>query len=143
MAKVQPRLISLLMGDSGSETDRSNEVSSAIISSAASDSDFVTFADARSGGARDYTLKLTLAQDHTTGTLWDEIWSSAGDEISGVYAPYGNTTASATQPHYEFTAVVSEPDGDFLGADADSSTTAVATVDVEWSLTGKPVKVVA
>lgn len=139
MARVTPRLISLEV-----ETiDRSDEISKAFIASAASDSDFVSFLAARSGGARDYTLQMTVAQDHASGTLWDLIWTGAGTEVDGVYAPYGNAVASASQPHYSFTAVVAEPDGEFLGAEATDSTSAVATVDVEWKLTGKPTKVTA
>lgn len=139
MPRVTPRLISLDVGG----TDRSDEVSKAVISSAAADDGFLSFLAARSGGERDYTLEMTIAQDHASGTLWDLIWTGNGTEIDGTYAPYGNAEASATQPHYDFTAVVSEPDGDFLGAEANSSTKAVATVDVKWALTGKPVKVTA
>lgn len=139
MTRVQPRLIALDV----QSVDRSGEVSKAVVASAAADSDFTTFEDARSGGAREYTLQMTIAQDHASGTLWDLIWTGAGTDVPGVYAPYGNETPSADQPHYEFTATVTEPDGDFLGAEADDSTTAVATVDVEWKLTAKPTKVVA
>lgn len=139
MTKVSPRLIALTVGG----TDRSDEVSSAVIASAASDSDFLSFAQARSGGARDYTLNMTCAQDHASGTLWDLIWTGAGTTVDGIYAPYGNETASTAQPHYTFTATVKEPDGDFLGAEADDSTTAVAVVSVSWPLTAKPVKVEA
>lgn len=137
MTKVVPRLISLDVDD----IDRSDEVSKATITSAESDSDFVTFKAARSGGGRDYVLAMTIAQDHASGTLWSLIWDQAGQEIDGVYAPYGNETPSTEQPHYSFTAVVSEPDGDFLGAEADKSTTAVAVVEVEWPLKAKPTKV--
>lgn len=137
MARVKPRLIALEV----SGTDRSNEVSKAVITSAASDADFMSFEEARSGGARDYALDMTIAQDHASGTLWDLIWTGAGTEVTGVYAPYGNEDPTVSQPHYGFTAKVAEPDGDFLGAEADDSTTAVATVEVSWALTGKPTKI--
>lgn len=133
---VTPRLISLKIA----ATDVSDQISRAFISSAEGESDFLTFAAARSGGNRDYTLALTIVQDHAVGTLWDTVWTGAGTEVAGVYAPYGNPTPSATQPHYTFTAIVSEPDGEFLGAEADASVTAVATVEVEWKLKAKPVK---
>lgn len=137
MARVSPRLISLDV----SGTDRSNEVSKAVIAAAAAASDFTTFAEARSGGGREYALNMTIAQDHASGTLWDLIWTGNGTEVSGTYAPYGNAAPSVTEPHYDFTAVVAEPDGDFLGGEANSSTTAVATIEVSWKLTGKPTKV--
>lgn len=139
MSRVVPRLISLQVDTQ----DRSDEVSKAVIASGASDSGFMSFAAARSGGGRDYTLQMTIAQDHADGTLWSAIWDNLGGQVDGVYAPYGNATPSATQPHYEFTATIAEPDGDFLGAEASDSLTDVATVDVEWKLTGKPTKVVA
>ena len=137
MARVIPRLISLEVD----EVDRSDEVSKAVITAGASDTDFMSFLAARSGGSRDYALDMTIAQDHASGTLWDLIWTGAGTEVDGIYAPYGNAVASVSQPHYGFTAVVSEPDGDFLGAEATDSTSAVAVVEVSWKLTGKPTKI--
>lgn len=139
MARVNPRLITLDVEG----TDRSDEVSKAEILSAAAETDFVSFEEARSGGSREYTLDMTIAQDHASATLWDLIWTGAGDTIEGVYAPYGNAVASAGQPHYEFEAVVSEPDGRFLGGEATDSTRAVATIDVSWALVAKPTKVTA
>lgn len=139
MAKVNPRLIELTIDS----VDVSDQVSKAAITSAAADGDWLSFSMARSGGNRDYTLTMTIAQDHVADTLWDQIWAGAGTEVTGLYAPYGNATASATEPHYSFTAVISEPDGDFMGGEATLSTSAVATIDVAWKLTGKPTKVTA
>lgn len=139
MARVTPRLIALEVDS----VDRSNEVSKAEITAAATSSDFVTFAEARAGGGRDYALAMTIAQDHASATLWDLIWTGSGEEVDGVYAPYGNETPTVSQPHYGFTAIVAEPDGRLLGAEANSSTTAVATIDVTWALTGKPTKITA
>jgi hypothetical protein len=119
------------------------QVSRSVVTSAESDSDFVTFADAAAGGARQYRLALTAVQDAATGTIWDTIWSAAGSEIDCVLMPYGNATPSVTEPHYTFTAVVKEPDGDFLGGEANSSTTARFVFEVEWDLTAKPLKVTA
>jgi len=111
--------------------ERSAEVSNARITSGESDSDFLTFAD------------FTAAQDAVAATLWDLIWTGAGDEVDGTFIPYGNAVPSATQPHYEFTAVVSEPNGDLLGGEANTSVTARFTIDCEWKLTGKPTKLIA
>lgn len=139
MTRVAPRLIELDVDT----VDRSGEVSKAEITSAESDADFLSFADARSGGGRDYALAMTVAQDHASDTLWDLIWTGAGTEVDGKYAPYGNAVASVTQPHYTFTAIVSEPDGRLMGSESNKSPSAVATVDVVWKLTGKPAKVTA
>lgn len=139
MARVTPRLISLEVDS----VDRSDEVAKAEIISGAAESDFLTFAEARAGGGRSYTLDMTIAQDHASGTLWDLIWTGAGTEVAGTYAPHGNATPTVAQPHYDFVAVVAEPDGRLLGAEANSSTTAVATVEVSWALNAKPTKVTA
>lgn len=137
MARVAPRLIALEVDG----LDRSDEVSKAEITAAPAGSDFLTFSEARAGGGRDYALAMTIAQDHASETLWDLIWTGSGSEVAGVYSPYGNETPSVSQPHYGFIAVVAEPDGRLLGAEANASTTAVATVDVVWALNAKPEKI--
>jgi hypothetical protein len=119
------------------------QVSKAVITSGEADSDFVTFADAAAGGARQYNLEFTAVQDTTTGTIWDKIWTAAGTTVTGTLMPYGNTTPSPTEPHYDFSCVVTEPDGDFLGGEANASTTARFTFEAVWALTGKPTKVTA
>lgn len=141
MARVNPRLIVVMMGPDGTESDRSLELSKCEFHSAEADIEFVSFSEARAGGARTYTAQLTLAQDHATGTLWREVWDNAGDTIFGIYKPYGNATASVSQPFYEFSAVISEPDGLLMGGEATTSTRAVASIEVEWELTAKPVEV--
>lgn len=139
MAALGTRLLKVDIG--GTEYDA--QVSKAVIGSAESDSDFVTFADAAAGGARQYTFDFIAVQDLEVGTLWDEIWSNAGDTVACVLKPYGNATASATQPWYSFNAVITEPDGDFIGGEADKSTSARMTTECSWPLEGKPTKVVA
>lgn len=139
MTRVSPRLIQLDVDS----VDRSDEVSRSEIVSAAAESDFQSFLEARSGGAREYALNMTIAQDHASDTLWDLIWTGAGDEVDGVYAPYGNATPSVGQPHYEFTAVIAEPDGTLMGGESNDSARSVATIEVSWKLTGKPTKVTA
>lgn len=136
MTRVTPRLIALDVEG----TDRSDEISKAVISSAASSADFMSLAEARSGGKRDYVRAMTIAQDHASGTLWDLVWTGAGTEVTGTYAPHGNAEASVEEPHFDFTASVREPDGDFLGAEANPSLTEVATIEVAWPLVGKPAK---
>ncbi|MFB6726792.1 hypothetical protein ACFCV3_41875 [Kribbella sp. NPDC056345] len=119
------------------------QVSRSVITSGEADSDFVTFADAAAGGARQYNLEFTAVQNTATGTIWDKIWTAAGTEVTGTLMPYGNVAPSLTEPHYDFTAVVTEPDGDLLGGEANASTTARFTFEGVWPLTGKPTKVTA
>lgn len=124
-------------------TEYTAQVSNVRITSAEADSDFVTFAEAASGGARDYALVITLTQDAAAGTLWTEIFENAGDDVPYVVAPYGNAAPSAGEPHFTGTCTITEPDGDLLGGEANKSNTARMTIEVTFPCTGKPVKVAA
>lgn len=135
--KIGTRL--LVLEIDGVEYDE--ETSTAKVTTGESDADFLTFADARRGGSRQYNLEFTAAQDMAAGTLWDLIWTGAGTEVPFILKPYGNDVATPTEPHLVGTAVVSEPDGDLLGGDADASTTARMTYSVVWKLTAKPTRV--
>jgi len=137
MAALGTRLLVLTIGG----TDYTAQVSKAVITSGEADADFVTFADAAAGGAREYRLDFTAVQDLVTGTLWDKVWTSAGTSVAYILKPYGNATATATQPHYSGNATVTEPDGDFVGGEADSSTSARFTFECSWVLSAKPTKV--
>ncbi len=122
-------------------TEVAPEVSAATVASAETDSDFVSFAAAAAGGGRDYTLNLTMVQDAATGSLWDQIWSHAGEDVDVIVRPYGNAVATATQPHFSGTVTIVEPDGDLLGGEADASNTARFTTEVEWPFLAKPLRV--
>jgi hypothetical protein len=138
MAGIGTRLLKISIGG----TDYTAEVSKAVIVSAESDSDFVTFADAAAGGARAYTLDFTAVQDAATTSLWSQVWTAAGTTVACIMKPYGNAAASATQPHYGFNAVVTEPDGDLIGGEADKSVTARQVIECSWPLDAKPTKIV-
>lgn len=117
------------------------EVSNVRITSAESDSDFVSFEAASQGGARDYRLAFTAVQDPgTTDSLWNKVFTDAGSTVSCVLMPEGNPTPTPTAPHFTFSAVISEPDGDLLGGEANASASARFTFECEWELTAKPVK---
>lgn len=122
-------------------TDYTAQVSKAVITSKAADSDFVTFADAAQGGLREYALEFIGVQDMATATLWDKVWTAAGTTVAYLLKPYGNVAATAAQPHYSGNLTITEPDGDFIGGEADSSTTARMTFEGKWILTAKPTKV--
>lgn len=139
MAALGTRLLQLSIAG----TDYSAQISKAVITSNEADSDFVTFADTAAGGSREYRLEFTGVQDLATTTLWDRVWTSAGTTVAYILKPYGNATASATQPHYSGNLVITEPDGDFIGGEADSSVSAKMTFECSWVLTAKPTKVTA
>lgn len=119
------------------------EASNARFTSGEGDTDFVTFADAAAGGSREYRFEFTAAQDAAAETLWTLMFTNPGDEVVVTLMPYGNAAPSATEPHFTATAVVSEPDGDLLGGEANVSTTAKMTWEGSWVLTGKPAPVIA
>jgi hypothetical protein len=119
------------------------EVSKAEILAEETDSDFVSFADAAAGGGRTYKLALTFTQNLAAASLWDKVWAESGTEVPVLVRPYGNATATAGEPHFSGTVVVTEPDGTILGGEADASSTARWVTEVEWVFTAKPTRVVA
>jgi hypothetical protein len=115
------------------------DVSNCTIEVADADSDFTSFADAAAGGAKNYTLKFTATQDPAdTTSIWTKVFTAAGSTVAVSLNPYGGTTLSATNPGISGNVVVQLPDGTLLGGDADSSTTAKWTMDLEWPFTAKP-----
>jgi hypothetical protein len=139
MSALGTRLLKIEVGGS----DYTAEVSKAVIVSGESDSDFITFEDAASGGGREYRLEFTAVQDAETGSLWRQVWDNAGSTVAATLIPYGNVAPSATQPHYEMNATITEPDGDFLGGEADASTSARFVFECSWVLDEKPTPVTA
>lgn len=140
MAALGTRLLTLSIGG----TEYSAQVSDCRITSEESDSDFVTFADAAAGGARDYKLAFTAVQDPATGTLWDKVWTVPGTTVAAIIKPAGgSTTPSPTQPHFTGNVVITEPDGDLLGGEADASTSARFVIECEWPFTAKPTRLIA
>lgn len=119
-------------------TDVTVQVSNCRITSAAGDSDFTSFADAAGGGSRVYKLSGTASQNMETGSIWDYIWNHAGETVAAVIAPNGGAAASITQPTFSGNVVITEPDGDLLGGEANASATAKFTLDFEWEFTAKP-----
>lgn len=120
-----------------------DSISTGTIRSAETDSDFVSFADAAAGGKRDYTLALVLKQNTDAASLWNIIWTQAGEDLPVELWPNGRPVdgiATAAQPAFEGTCTVTDPDGDLLGGEANPSTSARQTTEVEWMFTAKPVR---
>lgn len=126
--------------------DVSDAVSEARFSAKKSDSDWLSFAMAAAGGATDWTLKLKLAQDTDADSLYDQLWTAPGATVPVVLWPNGRPvsgTASAAQPSFTASVIVSWPDGDVLGGEADASATARMVAEVEWSCLAQPVKAIS
>lgn len=135
MTALGTRLLKIKIGT----TEYTADVSRCEITSKAADSDFTSFADAAAGGAREYALEFTARQDLATGTLWRNVWASAGTTVAVKVAPYGNTTAaSATEPHFSGNVTITEPDGTLIGGEAKSSVSARMTFACRWVFTAKP-----
>lgn len=123
--------------------DVSDAVAKARFASKASDSDWLSFAMAASGGATDWTLKIEMSQDTDADSLYSLLWTGAGSTVPVVLWPNGRPvsgTATATQPKFSASVIVSWPDGDVLGGEADDSATARMTTEVEWACLAQPVK---
>lgn len=139
MAAIGTRLLQVTLDS----VEYSASLTNARLSSSDTSSDTTTFADAAAGGGKDWSLAFTAVQDVTTASLWTKIFSASGTTVPMVFKPYGNATPSATEPHFTGNATISAFDGDFLGGDANASTTAKFTFDAVWFLDGKPVKITA
>lgn len=121
--------------------DYSAAVSKVVVLAGESEADFTSFADAATGGAREYKLSLTLVQDTAAASLWYLIWSAPGTDVPVEVWPYGRPgsgTPTTAQPKLSGTVTITEPDGELLGGEADKSTTAVMLTEVEWTFLAKP-----
>lgn len=123
--------------------ERNAEITTAKLTTAESDTDTLTFAEAEGDGGNDWFLNIVMLQDAATGTLWTEVWDNSGDDIPFTFMPYGNAVATTAEPHFEGIATIKLPDGDVLGTEANRSSTARATVEVSWKCLAKPTKVTA
>ena len=137
MTALGTRLLTLTIGG----TDYTAQVSDCRITTGEADTDFVSFADAAAGGAREYKLAFTAVQDPAADTIWDLVWTQAGSTVAAVIAPNGGAAPSPTQPHFTGNVVITEPDGDILGGEANTSSTAKFTFEAEWTYTAKPTRV--
>lgn len=120
--------------------DYTSSVSNVRVTAGDKDTDFMSYLEASQGGAREYKLSLTLKQDTSATALWYLMWSSAGSDVPVEVWPngYNGGVQTTTYPKLTGTCTVVEPDGDFIGGEANKSTTARQTVSVEWTFTAKP-----
>lgn len=137
MAALTGRFLKISIATTAYET----EVFEAVVKSAKRDDSNVTFSEAAAGGGRDYVLAIKLTQDQAASSLWTKMWDSTGTDVAVLLKPYGNASASVSQPHWTMTATISEPDGEVIGGEANASPTERWQVEVEWKLTGRPVRV--
>lgn len=126
-------------------TDFTDHVKDVRIKVSETDSDFVSFSDAAAGGAKDYSLVITMKQDTATDSLWYYAWNEAGVDNTYEIWPngYNGGVPTATYPKFSGSVTIELPDGDLLGGEANKSNTMRFTTEVEWKCTAKPTLTVA
>lgn len=76
------------------------DLSSVELQSEPASSDSETFYDVSLGGRPDYYFTVSGVQSTDSDSFWRAMWDNAGQEVEYVYAPHGNSTATATKPHF-------------------------------------------
>lgn len=132
--RIKGVALSLLFGSPAVEYKA--DVTAVTLSNEEADSDVTTFADAAEGGARDFFLNITGIQSTDADSLWSYCWDNSGEEVGFTYAPHGNKTPTASQPH--FTGNVKIGPKPEIGGEAGTSNT--FTFETQWSVVGTPVK---
>lgn len=120
-------------------TDYKADVTKCTITNEEADSGVVTFEDAASGGARKYLLNISAIQSTDADSLWSYIWTNSGTKVAFVFAPHGNATATADQPHFTGNVWIGpKPE---IGGEAGQGNTYV--FDTQWEIEGTPTLVSA
>jgi hypothetical protein len=76
------------------------EGTSVVLDNEEADTDAITFADLANGTPLQWFFTVEAIADYGTGSFWTTIWNNSGSTVAYVLKPYGNTTASTTQPHF-------------------------------------------
>jgi hypothetical protein len=96
----------------------------------------ITFADAQSGGSRQYLLNGTAIQSMDTASFWTFVWANTGQKFTYTLAPFGNVTPTADQRHLTGEVIIGpKPD---LGGEANISANSAFTFDFSWQLVQEP-----
>ena len=96
-------------------TDYWADLSMVELASEPSSADTTTYYDSSVGGRMDWFLTVSGIQSTATASFWRAMWAAAGTEVAFVYAPHGNATASATQPHFTGTVRIPAAGAFMLG----------------------------
>lgn len=121
--RIKGKSLTLTIGAKDYAADATNIV----LENEDADNDVTTFADAAAGGSKQWFFTMTAVQSTDADSLWRFLWDSTGDEVAYVFAPHGNTTPSATQPH--FTGNVTVGAKPSIGGDANSTFTFEVRLD--------------
>lgn len=112
--------------------------SSAVLDNEDADADRVTFADVINGLDKTWFLQITAVPDYAPATWWQLLWATpAFTPIPYLFRPYGNTTATADQPHFSGYATIDRKPP--VGGDAQ----AIWSFDARLTCTAQPTLVTA
>ena len=124
--------------------DYTADVSNARFTTSTGGTDFLSFAAAATGDDLQWNLEGTAAQDAASASFWSAVFDNAGDDVPVTLMPYGNATPTTSEPHFTATVTLKIPEGDVLGGEANTSTSARFTFDFSFpSTSGKPARVTA
>jgi hypothetical protein len=104
-------------------TDYWADFSSVVLQSEDASSDVNTFYDASLGGRRDFYFTVGGVQSTEATSFWRAMWADAGTEVAFIYAPHGNATASADEPHFTGTVRIPAAGSFQLGGEASADGT--------------------
>lgn len=111
-------------------TEYAGETSNVVFSSAVGTLGFGNYED-----SLDFTCAVTGFQDTAAASLHSELWANPGATVDITFAPHGNATPSASQPHFTATGYAETVPN--LGGAAGE----FFVYDINFILTGKPVRV--
>ena len=124
MAKFKGKGLSLTFGSQEVNVD----ATSVVLQNEEADTDAVTFAELASGTPVQWFFEMEATSDYADGSLWDYLWDNAGSTVAFTFKPYGNASASTSQPHFTGNAtIVSKPP---VGGTANEVFTFEARLDV-------------
>jgi hypothetical protein len=81
-------------------TEYMADLSSVELQAEPASSDSETFYEAGLGGVGDWFFTVSGVQSTDTASFWKAMWDAAGTEVEYIYAPHGNSTATASKPHF-------------------------------------------
>jgi hypothetical protein len=113
-------------------TEYAGQTSNVTFSSAVGTLGFGDYTD-----SLDFTCAVSGFQDTAAASLHSELWANPGATVTLTFAPHGNATPSISQPHFTATGYA-ETVPDLGGAAGE-----FFVYDINFILTGKPVRVIA
>jgi hypothetical protein len=113
-------------------TEYAGQTSNVTFSSAVGTLGFGDYTD-----SLDFTCAVTGFQDTAAASLHSELWANPGATVDITFAPHGNATPSASEPHFTATGYA-ETVPDLGGAAGE-----FFVYDITFILDGKPTRVVS